>query len=81
MNAVAVPVRLPELGADEPVRISCWLVEAGDAVDAGDRLVELLVSGMTFDVPAPAAGVLQRIEKGFDAVVQTGDVLGWIEEP
>ena len=77
---MAVPVRLPELGAGEPVRISCWLVDTGDAVEAGDRLVELLVTGMTFDVPAPAGGVLQRIEKGFDTVVQTGDILGWIEE-
>ena len=77
---MAVPVWLPEIGANEPVRISCWLVEPGEVVDAGDRLVELLISGMTFDVPAPASGTLQRIEIGSEMTVKTGDLLGWIEE-
>jgi 2-oxoglutarate dehydrogenase E2 component (dihydrolipoamide succinyltransferase) len=71
---------LPELGVREEVRVSCWLVDPGQRVEVGDRVVEVLVRGMTFDVAAEQAGVLQRIEKPFDAPVAAGDVLGWIEE-
>jgi pyruvate/2-oxoglutarate dehydrogenase complex dihydrolipoamide acyltransferase (E2) component len=75
-----VPVSLPDLGAaDEPIRISCWLVDLGEPVDEGDRLLEVLIQGVTFDVPAPATGVLTRIEKSLDARVHTGEALGWIE--
>ena len=74
------PVLLPDLGsADEPVRISCWLVDLGESVDEGDRLIEVLVQGVTFDVPAPVTGTLTRIEKSLDAQVQVGETLGWIE--
>lgn len=75
-----IPVHLPELGtAGQEVRIGYWFVEAGEEVDAGDRLVELLLPGITFDVPAPAAGRILRIEKPADRTARTGDVLGWIE--
>ena len=74
------PVLLPDLGAaDDPVRISCWLVDLGESVDEGDRLLEVLVQGVTFDVPAPATGTLTRIEKSLDAQVYAGEPLGWIE--
>ena len=75
-----VPISLPELGADnELVRISCWLADLGEPVDEGDRLVEVLIQGITFDVPAPASGTLTRIEKSLDADVRAGETLGWIE--
>ena len=75
------PVLLPDLGIrDEPVRVSCWLVEPGETVEAGDRIVEVFVQGVTFDIAAPESGVVTRIETSLDAVVGPGDVLGWIEE-
>ncbi len=70
---------LPKLGVDEPVRVSSWLVDAGDTVEDGDVVVEVLTQGMTFDVAAPAAGILSRIEQAVDSVTCEGDVLGWIE--
>jgi pyruvate/2-oxoglutarate dehydrogenase complex dihydrolipoamide acyltransferase (E2) component len=74
------PVILPDLGAgDEELRVSCWLVDLGDAVDAGDRIVEILLDGMTFDVTAEQSGLVTRIERHLDSVVRSGDVLGWIE--
>src|SRR5262245_23376836 len=48
---------LPELGA-APVWLSVWFADLGDAVYEGDRLVEVLVGGATFDVSAPASGWL-----------------------
>lgn len=74
------PVVLPELGTgDETLRVSCWLVDLGDPIAPGDRLVEILLDGATFDVSASHAGTLARIERPFDSVVRVGDVLGWIE--
>jgi pyruvate/2-oxoglutarate dehydrogenase complex dihydrolipoamide acyltransferase (E2) component len=74
------PVRLPDLGAgDEELRVSCWLVDLGDAVDAGDRIVEILSDGVTFDVTAEQSGTVTRIERALDSIVRPGDVLGWLE--
>lgn len=71
---------LPELGAGgEMIRLSGWLVEPGDTVVVGDRVAEVLVRGITFDVAAPETGVLTAIRTPLDAVVAPGDVLGWIE--
>ena len=60
------------------VRVSCWLVDVGDEVECGERVAELLMPGVTFDVAAPIAGTLHRISKPVDTVIQSGDILGWI---
>lgn len=75
-----VPVVLPDLRVGgEPVRVSCWLVDVGDNVALGDRLVEVLIRGATFDVSAPADGILVAIEKTVDAPVSTGEQLGLLQ--
>jgi len=51
---------MPEVGAGAPV-LSYWFADVGESVFEGDRLVEVLVGGATFDVPAPATG--QLVEK------------------
>lgn len=80
MTMAATPVTFSDLGTgDEPIGVSCWLVDLGEAVEAGDRIVELLIRGITFDVEAPAPGRLCRIEKTVASIVSSGDVLGWIE--
>lgn len=74
-----VPITLPELGDPRAV-FSLWYVRPGDRVYEGDRVAEVLIPGATFDVPAPASGVLaERIALPNDAVT-TGQVLGVIEE-
>jgi pyruvate/2-oxoglutarate dehydrogenase complex dihydrolipoamide acyltransferase (E2) component len=76
------PIVIPELGADElPVTISSWLVDPGENVEPGDRLVELLVAGMTFDVAAADSGVLQTVARDVNSRVQPGEIVGWIAEP
>ena len=74
------PIRLPEIGAgNASLSVSCWLVDTGDLLDQGDRVVELVTAGSTFDVSAPVAGRLARIDKPLDTAVAVGDILGWIE--
>jgi pyruvate/2-oxoglutarate dehydrogenase complex dihydrolipoamide acyltransferase (E2) component len=52
-----VPVVLPDLGTPA-ARLSVWFAEPGDQVYEGERLVEVVVGGATFDVSAPATGRL-----------------------
>jgi pyruvate/2-oxoglutarate dehydrogenase complex dihydrolipoamide acyltransferase (E2) component len=72
------PVLLPDLGASA-VRLSLWFAEAGDTVFEGDRLVEVLVGGATFDVAAPATGRLVEKRAWTNDPLQPGQVLGVIE--
>jgi pyruvate/2-oxoglutarate dehydrogenase complex dihydrolipoamide acyltransferase (E2) component len=71
-------VILPELGA-APVRLSAWLADPGDPVFEGDRLVEVLVGGATFDVPSPATGRLSERRALPNDRLEAGQVLGLVE--
>jgi pyruvate/2-oxoglutarate dehydrogenase complex dihydrolipoamide acyltransferase (E2) component len=72
------PVVLPELGA-APVVLSLWFAAVGDTVFEGERLVEVLAAGATFDVSAPATGKLvERLAWPRD-VLRPGQVLGVLE--
>lgn len=78
-DSTPVPVILPDLGASgSPLRISNWFVEPGDDVLAGDAILEVLLPGVTCDIPAPVSGRIDRIAKDVEATVQTGDTLAWI---
>lgn len=75
------PVVVPDVAAGtHELRISAWFAEPGDAIDEGDRLFEVLISGVTCDVAAKQSGRLARIEKDLDAVVVPGDVVAWIDQ-
>jgi pyruvate/2-oxoglutarate dehydrogenase complex dihydrolipoamide acyltransferase (E2) component len=71
------PVILPDLGA-APVHVSLWFARPGDPVVEGERLVEVIVPGATFDVASPATGTLrERLVLPRDSIVP-GQVLGVI---
>ena len=72
-------VVMPEVGA-APAYLSVWFAERGDEVYEGDRLVEVVVSGATFDVPSPATGRLAEKLALPDDVLSPGQVLGFVEE-
>jgi pyruvate/2-oxoglutarate dehydrogenase complex dihydrolipoamide acyltransferase (E2) component len=73
-----VPITLPELGSPRPV-LSHWYVGPGERVYEGDRVVEVLIPGATFDVPAPTTGVVvERLALPNDPLT-TGQVLGTID--
>ena len=72
------PIVLPELGV-ERVRLSLWFAEPGDLVFEGDRLVEVLVAGATFDVSAPATGRLIERHAWPRDLLTPGQVLGVME--
>jgi pyruvate/2-oxoglutarate dehydrogenase complex dihydrolipoamide acyltransferase (E2) component len=72
------PIILPELGT-EAVRLSVWFVDPGDLVYEGDRVVEVLSNGATFDVLSPVTGRLIEKKAHADDSLVTGQVLGMVE--
>jgi pyruvate/2-oxoglutarate dehydrogenase complex dihydrolipoamide acyltransferase (E2) component len=75
----SIPIALPDLGT-ERVSFSLWYVRPGERVFEGDRVAEVLIPGATFDIPAPADGVLaERLALPNDALA-AGHVLGMIQK-
>ncbi len=68
---------VPEVGESiVDARVAKWLRKEGDAVAAGDPLVELETDKIDLEVAAPQAGVLSRIDRKDGEDVKVGEVLG-----
>ena len=77
---MAVDIVVPEVGESiVDARVAKWLKKEGDAVAAGDPLVELETDKIDLEVAATASGVLGSITHKDGADVKVGDVLGTIE--
>lgn len=74
------PVTVPRTadGALE-VTILRWVNKVGEAVRKGEDLVEAKTEKITLYVPAPADGKLVEILIQPGAVVDVGEVLGYVE--
>ena len=74
-------VRLPDLGEDagSSAKVTFWYFSAGDKVEEGQDLVEMMTDKATFNVPAPASGRLTEVRVAEDETAEVGDVLGVIE--
>jgi 2-oxoglutarate dehydrogenase E2 component (dihydrolipoamide succinyltransferase) len=76
-----ISIKVPPLGESiVEATVARWLKKEGDAVAAGDTLVELETDKVTVEVPALKAGVLARQVKHDGDVVAVDDVLGEIDE-
>ncbi len=60
--------------------VARWLKNEGDAVKAGEAVVELETDKVDLEVPAEKDGVLSQITRQAGEDVQIGDELGTIEE-
>lgn len=80
-SALMTAIKVPPLGESiVEATVSRWLKKEGEAVAAGDTLVELDTDKITVEVPALAAGVLSKQAVKEGAVVNVGDVLGDLAE-
>jgi pyruvate/2-oxoglutarate dehydrogenase complex dihydrolipoamide acyltransferase (E2) component len=73
------PIFMPDIGYEAPA-LHLWFAQPGDQVYVGDRLVELLLDGATFDVSSPVTGRLAEKTARPGQLLGPGQVLGWIEE-
>src|SRR3954464_1933082 len=76
-----LPIKVPPLGESiVEATVSRWLKKEGDAVAAGDTLVDLETDKITVEVPALKPGVLARRAKQGGDVVHVDDILGELDE-
>jgi 2-oxoglutarate dehydrogenase E2 component (dihydrolipoamide succinyltransferase) len=76
-----LPIKVPPLGESiVEATVSRWLKKEGDAVAAGDTLVDLETDKITVEVPALKPGVLTKRLKQEGEVVHVDDVLGELDE-
>jgi len=74
-------IKVPPLGESiVEATVSRWLKKEGDAVAAGDTLVELETDKITVEVPALSAGVLAKRARGEGDVVKVDELLGELTE-
>ncbi len=74
-------ILVPEVGESiVDARVAKWLRKEGDAVAAGEPLVELETDKIDVEVSAPHAGVLSRIDRQDGEDVKVGEVLGILDE-
>ncbi len=59
--------------------VSYWHHSLGDTVKEGEDLVELVTDKATFNLPAPASGVLKEVLASEGDEVKVGQVLARIE--
>ena len=74
-------IKVPPLGESiVEATVSRWLKQEGDAVAAGDTLVELETDKITVEVPALSAGVLAKRARSEGDVVKVDELLGELTE-
>jgi 2-oxoglutarate dehydrogenase E2 component (dihydrolipoamide succinyltransferase) len=74
-------IKVPPLGESiVEATVSRWLKKEGDAVAAGDTLVELETDKITVEVPALSAGVLAKRARSEGDVVKVDELLGELTE-
>jgi 2-oxoglutarate dehydrogenase E2 component (dihydrolipoamide succinyltransferase) len=76
-----VSIKVPPLGESiTEATVSRWLKREGEAVAAGETLVELETDKITVEVPALKAGVLVRRSRAEGDVVGVNDDLGDLDD-
>jgi 2-oxoglutarate dehydrogenase E2 component (dihydrolipoamide succinyltransferase) len=76
-----VELKIPAVGESiTEVIIGAWRKSIGETVEKDEDLVELETDKATFDLPAPAKGVLTQILKKAGDTAAVGDVIGSIGE-
>jgi len=77
---VAINIVVPQLGESVvEARVARWLKREGEAVAAGEPVVELETEKIDLEVGAEQAGVLTSIKHPEGADVKVGDVLAVVE--
>src|SRR6476469_9476836 len=74
-------IRVPALGESVvDATVAKWLKQEGEAIAAGEALVELETDKVNVEVPAEQPGVLDKIVKQEGETVGIGEVLAIVNE-
>ena len=78
MNKI-IEVEIPSAGESiTEVQIGQWFKQEGDWVDSGEDLVEIETEKASMVLPAPGAGVVDKITKQEEEFANVGEVIGSI---
>jgi len=76
-----VEVKIPAVGESiAEVVIGNWRKSVGEPVRQDEEIVELETDKATFDLPAPASGVITKILKKSGETASVGEVIGYLGE-
>jgi 2-oxoglutarate dehydrogenase E2 component (dihydrolipoamide succinyltransferase) len=74
-----VELKIPAVGESiNEVTIGAWRKSVGERVERDEEIVELETDKATFDLPAPAAGVITKIVKQAGETAAVGEVIGYV---
>src|SRR5215472_2704478 len=76
---MALSVVMPALElAQETGKILSWIKKEGDSITKGEPLVEIETDKITFEVEAPADGILAGVRSSVGEDVPVGKTIAWI---
>ncbi len=79
---MATELKVPSLGMDmEEASIIRWLVEEGAEIEKGQPILEIDTDKTSFEIEAPAGGVLRNIQGKEGETVPVGATLAYIAAP
>ncbi|HVT29725.1 MAG TPA: 2-oxoglutarate dehydrogenase complex dihydrolipoyllysine-residue succinyltransferase [Lacipirellulaceae bacterium] len=76
---MSVELKIPDVGESiREVQIGRWLKHEGELVARDESVVELETDKASMELPAPAAGVLEKILKHEGEMVGVGEIIGYV---
>jgi len=70
---------MPALGqTSDELRIISWLKKEGDTVEQGEPLLEVETDKVTIEVEAFTSGILKKIMRQTDEIVEAGSLIAYI---
>ncbi|MEQ9257708.1 MAG: biotin/lipoyl-containing protein [Roseovarius sp.] len=74
-----VSVKVPKVGLTvEEATVAEWLKSVGDRVEHEETIASVEADKATYEIPAPAAGVLEEIRVESGETVEVGSVIAVI---
>ncbi len=70
-----IPLNVPDIGDAEKIELVAWYVAAGDTVNEGQELCELVTDKAAFPLESPRTGVVAEIKKDQGSTVEVGETL------
>src|SRR5437762_4508084 len=76
----AVEIQMPQMGESVTEgTVLEWHKREGEFVEEGETVVEVSTDKVDAEVPAPASGVITRILKSEDEIIEVGGVLAELD--
>jgi 2-oxoglutarate dehydrogenase E2 component (dihydrolipoamide succinyltransferase) len=78
---LTIDIKIPEFSESiSEGTISTWLKKVGDQVDEGETLVEIETDKVVLEIPSPATGVIKKIIKAENEIVNSHEIIGQLAE-